>query len=181
MLEILSLFGCHNRMEEKGENESEITDIEMDYLQEHMKKLIAHPLALAFLEPVDPEKEGLPNYFKVIKDPMDLGTVKGKLDGRLYKTIDAFLDDLNLVWANAIKFNGKKSLLKFCAERLQKKCARWFEIIPSNKTKAWELEVRKRQREIKSLFKYCSGESEVPILDSLRLRFHQGSTAPKPV
>ena len=32
-----------------------------------------------FREPVDPEKEKIPDYFDVIKNPMDLGTIKTRL------------------------------------------------------------------------------------------------------
>ena len=32
-----------------------------------------------FREPVDPEKELIPDYFDVIKNPMDLGTIKTRL------------------------------------------------------------------------------------------------------
>ena len=35
--------------------------------------------ALWFLKPVDPEALGLHDYFKVIKEPMDLGTVRTRL------------------------------------------------------------------------------------------------------
>ena len=33
-----------------------------------------------FREPVDPEKEKIPDYFDVIKNPMDLGTIKSRLN-----------------------------------------------------------------------------------------------------
>ena len=33
-----------------------------------------------FREPVDPEKEKIPDYFDVIKNPMDLGTIKTRLN-----------------------------------------------------------------------------------------------------
>ena len=37
-----------------------------------------HPMATPFLEPVDWKAQNLPIYPKVIKDPMDLGTI-GKM------------------------------------------------------------------------------------------------------
>ena len=159
--------------------EPALSDTELKYMKEHLEKLMSHPLAIAFLEPVDPEAEGLPNYNKVIKHPMDLGTIKKKLHDDKYKTVDEFVEDINLVWRNAIKFNGKKSLLKFCAEKLQRKCARWFEMIPSDEIEVWEMEVRNREHELMKILKYgITGENEVPVLDSLR--FHVKESPPNP-
>lgn len=150
--------------------EPALSDVELKYMKEHLEKLMNHPLAIAFLEPVDPEAEGLPNYKKVIKRPMDLGTIKKKLHDDKYKTVDEFVEDINLVWQNAIKFNGKKSLLKSCAEKLQKKCDRWFQVIPRDEIEVWEMEVRNRERELMRIFKFgIAGENEVPMLDSLRI------------
>jgi bromodomain-containing protein 3 len=35
--------------------------------------------AWIFLEPVDPVKLNIPDYFDIVKEPMDLGTIKQKL------------------------------------------------------------------------------------------------------
>lgn len=39
---------------------------------------------LLFNQPVDPEALGLPDYFKVVKTPMDLGTISQRLLGGEY-------------------------------------------------------------------------------------------------
>ena len=41
-----------------------------------LRKLKENKLANLFLKPVDPQKEGIPNYLEVIKKPMDLGTIE---------------------------------------------------------------------------------------------------------
>lgn len=54
--------------------------------------------AFVFNEPVDPVKHGCPNYNEVIKQPMDLGTIKQKLDANAYQdSIEAFAEDVRLV------------------------------------------------------------------------------------
>lgn len=41
-----------------------------------MKLIKRDQHAVWFLQPVDPERDGAPNYFSVIKHPMDLGTIQ---------------------------------------------------------------------------------------------------------
>jgi hypothetical protein len=37
-----------------------------------------------FQEPVDPKKFGISDYFEIVKNPMDLGTIKKKLTHNVY-------------------------------------------------------------------------------------------------
>jgi hypothetical protein len=47
-----------------------------------------------------------PGYLEVIKStPMDLGTVKNRLNNFEYMTVDEFAEDVRLVWKNAIAYN----------------------------------------------------------------------------
>ena len=54
---------------------------------------------------LDPIKMGIPEYPKLIKKPMDLSTMKKKLDAGLYSTPDKFRDDFNLMIKNCFTFN----------------------------------------------------------------------------
>jgi hypothetical protein len=44
-----------------------------------LNSLWKHNQAWIFHEPVDPKKLNIPDYFEIIKHPMDFGTVKNKL------------------------------------------------------------------------------------------------------
>ena len=48
-----------------------------------------------------------PIYHQIITKPMDLGTVKKKIDTLEYRSRKECLDDIQLVWENAMKFNAK--------------------------------------------------------------------------
>ena len=50
---------------------------------------------------------GLSDYPELIKDPMDLGSVKRKLDEEAYANIEEFLDDFELIWDNCKSYNIK--------------------------------------------------------------------------
>ncbi|KAL6304232.1 Bromodomain-containing protein [Sparassis latifolia] len=62
---------------------------------------IAHP----FYEPVDYVKMEIPSYPKVIKKPMDLSTMRKKLQNGEYLTAEKFRDDFKQMIRNCATFN----------------------------------------------------------------------------
>lgn len=61
--------------------------------------------AWPFYKPVDAELLGLHDYHDIIKKPMDLGTVKKKMDDRDYKSASEFAEDVRLIFTNCYKYN----------------------------------------------------------------------------
>ncbi|AFM98853.1 hypothetical protein EHEL_081530 [Encephalitozoon hellem ATCC 50504] len=51
-------------------------------------------------------KKDAPNYYEIIKKPMDLSIVQKKI-GK-YKSFEEFKADLDLIWDNCLKFNHSK-------------------------------------------------------------------------
>ncbi|KAH8094603.1 hypothetical protein BXZ70DRAFT_1009904 [Cristinia sonorae] len=74
-----------------------------------LKKLQANKHALIFLQPVDPVRDRAPNYFDIIKNPMDLSTMGAKLEAGQYKSRFAFEADFRLMIANAKQYNAPLS------------------------------------------------------------------------
>lgn len=70
-----------------------------------LSKLQRNPEAAPFLAPVDWKLLKLPTYPKIVKNPMDLGTVESKLQSNRYATVADFAADIRLVWSNAKAFN----------------------------------------------------------------------------
>jgi hypothetical protein len=70
-----------------------------------VRKLIDHKGGWLFKDPVDPVLYGIPDYFDVIHNPMDLGTVKNKLTKKKYVSIEEFAADVRLTFSNAMKYN----------------------------------------------------------------------------
>lgn len=79
-----------------------------------------HPLSVIFNYPIDPVEEGIPNYFTVVKTPMDLSTIQANLDNNKYQTIADWKSDMTLVWSNAVKYFTKKSYIGVVAIELEK-------------------------------------------------------------
>ncbi|EGI66642.1 Bromodomain-containing protein 2 [Acromyrmex echinatior] len=87
-----------------------------------LKELFAKkhsPYAWPFYKPVDAELLGLHDYHDIIKKPMDLGTVKTKMDNRQYKTAHEFASDVRLIFTNCYKYNPPDHDVVSMARKLQ--------------------------------------------------------------
>ena len=60
-----------------------------------------------FNSPVDVVALNIPKYRDIIKQPMDLGTIRRKLENQKYTHHTMFADDVHLVFENARTFNPK--------------------------------------------------------------------------
>lgn len=74
-----------------------------------MLTLSRHPSAWIFAEPVNVEQLNIPDYFNIVKKPMDFGTIKTKLKEQRYANATEFTDDVELVFYNCKLYNGEAS------------------------------------------------------------------------
>ena len=58
-----------------------------------------------FIAPVDPVALNIPSYLKIIKKPMDFGTIEKNLKNGVYQSAKDFYADAQLVFQNCYKFN----------------------------------------------------------------------------
>jgi len=70
-----------------------------------IKAVIKHKMAWPFSKPVDSVRLGLPDYFKIIKTPMDLGTVSKRLNNNYYWCAREAMDDIEQVFKNCYIYN----------------------------------------------------------------------------
>ena len=87
-------------------------------LRELMKKANAH-LNWPFMIPVDPVALNIPDYFEVVKQPMDLSTIRKKLDTGMYTRPEQFEADVRLVFANCYAYNPPESDITKMAHELE--------------------------------------------------------------
>ncbi|CAN0111829.1 unnamed protein product, partial [Ectocarpus fasciculatus] len=88
-----------------------------------LTKLRDSQFGWVFNDPVDPVHLNLPDYFEIITKPMDLGTVARKLakeGAGGYQEHEEFSADVQLVFDNAMKYNGPESEVYPVAERMKK-------------------------------------------------------------
>lgn len=85
-----------------------------------LKRLMSHQYGHVFNTPVDPVKLKIPDYFDIIKNPMDLGTIKSKIAEGSYSSPLEFLADVRLTFSNAKTYNPPGNDVHFMAETLTK-------------------------------------------------------------
>ncbi|CAG7869228.1 unnamed protein product [Brassica rapa] len=92
-----------------------------------LTKLMKHKDGWVFNVPVDAKGFGLHDYHTIVKEPMDLGTVKAKLGEGLYESPLDFAEDVRLTFNNAILYNpvGHEvhSMAKFLLSMFEEKWA----------------------------------------------------------
>jgi len=71
-----------------------------------------------FNVPVDPIAQNLPDYYSVIKRPMDLGSIKTKLYAVEYSSQEDLVEDIRLVFFNAMTYNPPSNAVHMAAEGL---------------------------------------------------------------
>jgi len=91
---------------------------ETQQCQQVLNQLMAHQHSWPFSSPVDPVALQIPDYFAIISHPMDLGTIKSKLNQGLYAHVDDFAWDVRLVWNNARVYNTPNSDIHHMAQNL---------------------------------------------------------------
>lgn len=75
------------------------------------------PESLPFRQPVDPQVLCIPDYFDIVTKPMDLSTIKMKLDRGDYSDPWEYVDDVWLMFDNAWLYNRKTSrVYRYCTK-----------------------------------------------------------------
>jgi hypothetical protein len=97
-------------------NKKEIT---LKNCKEIIKKLLENENSWPFMEPIEPERFGLEDYFKIIKKPMDLGTIKRKLETGKYDKPSEVLEDIQLIWDNVYLYYKKNTTMYDYAKKLE--------------------------------------------------------------
>uniref|UniRef100_F1KR80 Bromodomain-containing protein 2 n=2 Tax=Ascaris TaxID=6251 RepID=F1KR80_ASCSU len=73
-----------------------------------------------FLEPVDVEGLKLHDYYDIVKQPMDLGTIRRKMEAKQYASPEEMREDLLLVCENCFKYNPPSDPVHQHGKTLQK-------------------------------------------------------------
>ena len=89
--------------------------------------------AYLFHKPVDPDELGIPDYPKIIKNPMDFSTIKKKLSNNLYTNFKQFNDDIKLTFDNCYLYNGSNTSVGLSCTLVKTEYQKLFDQMGMNK------------------------------------------------
>ncbi|XP_004068304.1 bromodomain-containing protein 3 [Oryzias latipes] len=85
-----------------------------------IKALWRHQYSWPFRQPVDAVALCIPDYYKLIKHPMDLGTVMQRLKNRYYWEANECIKDISTMFNNCYVYNRPGDDIVFMAQTLEK-------------------------------------------------------------
>ncbi|XP_038692450.1 histone acetyltransferase GCN5-like isoform X1 [Tripterygium wilfordii] len=88
------------------------------FMRSLIKVMFDHVDAWPFKEPVD--ARDVPDYYDIIKDPVDLKTMSKRIESeQYYVTFEMFMADVKRMFSNARTYNSPDTIYYKCATRLE--------------------------------------------------------------
>ena len=111
------------------------------------------PLAIYFINLNTMDKKMDADYRAKIKNPIDFNTVKKKLKDNEYKSFQEWVDDINLIYENAIEFNERSSVTGGIAVYLQKQFHKKLREIEAMNVRNFENQIMLIGQRLESILK----------------------------
>ncbi|XP_031387518.1 uncharacterized protein LOC116200759 isoform X2 [Punica granatum] len=83
-----------------------------------------------FAQPVDPNE--VENYYEIIEEPMDFGTMRAKLHEVMYENLQQFEHDAFLITKNAMHFNSSSTMYFRQARAIHELTKKVFHLLKTN-------------------------------------------------
>lgn len=119
-----------------------MNDFTKDRILMITKKMMSYNIAKVFCIPIDITLDDFIEYGRRVKEPMDLLTIKERIESDYYPSYDKWKHDMNLVFDNAIRFYGKISTITLLAMQMKIWFNNLLEKYPPTADK-WEESVEK--------------------------------------
>ncbi|XP_018334706.1 nucleosome-remodeling factor subunit NURF301 isoform X2 [Agrilus planipennis] len=108
---------CQKNSSVNFANMKDLTEKDFEGLRKLIRQIQTHKSAWPFMEPVDPTEA--PDYYKVIKEPMDLQKIENKINDQRYVKLSEFIGDMTKIFDNCRYYNPRESPFFKCAESLE--------------------------------------------------------------
>uniref|UniRef100_A0A8C7SXK1 RING-type E3 ubiquitin transferase n=1 Tax=Oncorhynchus mykiss TaxID=8022 RepID=A0A8C7SXK1_ONCMY len=148
---------------EKDTSEQGLSPEDQRRCERLLLNVFCHELSEGFQEPVPPS---IPNYYKIIKKPMDLTLVKQKLQLKHvqhYQSPIEFVSDVRLVFSNCAKYNEMSRIIQVYDEEKQSNVQADSEVAQAGKAVSLYFEERLLELYPDESFPEAPEEPEAPV------------------
>lgn len=128
-----------------------------------MDELAKRSISRMFAQPVDPKRDEVPNYFQIVQTPMDLGTIRRKLNENQYQTVACWKSDMELVWSNSLLVNSRTSLLGNITIEMQNLYHKLSQFVSDNPETDWMSQLLSVRDELNAISKRSLRVTQPPI------------------
>ncbi|XP_022134727.1 transcription factor GTE10 isoform X2 [Momordica charantia] len=142
------------------------TKLSLKPCEQLVERLMGHPFGWVFNTPVDVVKLNIPDYFTVIKHPMDLSTVKCKIAAGEYAHPLDFAADVRLTFSNALTYNPPGNDVHTMAKTLSK----YFEVRWKNIEKKLPVTIEEQSQVPSAQVVHKEAESTLPVPPSKKAK-----------
>ncbi|XP_046913050.2 nucleosome-remodeling factor subunit NURF301 E(bx) [Dermatophagoides farinae] len=108
---------CQGEESRSYRNIQPLVDGDFQRMEKIVKTVKSHRSSWPFLKPVDGKQ--VPDYYTVIKEPMDLQQISNRISGRNYKRFTEFIYDMHKIFDNCRYYNEPSSQYCFFANTLE--------------------------------------------------------------
>ncbi|XP_066519062.1 bromodomain testis-specific protein isoform X4 [Hoplias malabaricus] len=106
---------------------------QLQYLEKVVvRTLLRHHLSWPFRHPVDAVQLNLPDYYTIIKTPMDLNTIKKRLENNYYWKAMECIEDFNTMFTNCYVYNRAGDDIVLMAQALEKMFLEKVAVMPQD-------------------------------------------------
>ena len=127
------------------------------------EKFINDPLAMLFLAHYEPPEDIAEAYHAKVSTPMDLATVKMKLQNEGYTNHEEWVRDMNLIFDNAINFNGDTSVIGGVALYFKRKLDRYVQRFELSNTRNFEAKLIEAYRNLQNTIQAIPAEMGIAV------------------
>ena len=128
-----------------------------------VQKVYSHPLSFFFRKPYKPNKDE--NYFDIVKNPMDLTTIKKKLLNGDYISLKQWEAEVRLVFTNSILYNGETHLLGGISTYFLNKLDKFMDEIENSNGRNYEVRTRILYGEVLKLLREMPIQYRIETVD----------------
>lgn len=115
-------------------------------LKQVVCKLCQHENAWLFIQPTNPKQMKIPNYYEIIKHPMDLSTVKKRLKNFFYRSASEAITDINLIFKNAYKLSKPDGAYYAMAESLENRYLYYMRSMPKKEIEMANAKIQQKNQ-----------------------------------
>ena len=127
---------------------SKITYDQKNWCLNVLNHLLNWKITVFFRRPLDTRVDDVPGYYKKIKHPMDLGTLRKNFISGAYNSIEDFVSDLKIIFTNTKTYFGEDTVMSIVADEVLSYISRMEKYLYMSGEQLWFMQLKEIREKI---------------------------------